>query len=461
MPHQGVRIELVKVEVERADGTVKRWSVGLTDTSGQRRSLEDVKREVATLIHPSLASFTLVCASPSPLLGCGVTASCWEAVEDGDVLRVELDEPVSLVAGGQEARGLAAETDGRERAGGARSEGQLDLNLVTKSSLAVPSSPDCIPTPISSSSNTDDGSSNLSAAVAATSSPRSTTDTFATPSDSPQLPLSPPHSLPASRRSSLAFDAHGTMLSTSVITATSSPRGPGSSRSRSSTPGRQPRTAETSPEESPKPYSQLGHVFESLNRQFGHQMRMQSASGTRSPRQGSGHSSRAASTAPTSPVLVISPGLLEHKASFEHALQAKLGVEASVRPSRSTTSLSSRRASPSSSPGSSRPVSPARALLPSIPSLSMTQRPSSPRYPPAPTSATSAGVPVADGSRSTSRSRAAAVRFVSDADSTRPPTPAKTPYTTPPTTPGVCVPTAQAPWVPLRESPNSSALRSP
>lgn len=40
MPHQGVRIELVKVEVERADGTVKRWSVGLTDTSGQRRSLE-------------------------------------------------------------------------------------------------------------------------------------------------------------------------------------------------------------------------------------------------------------------------------------------------------------------------------------------------------------------------------------------------------------------------------------
>lgn len=210
---------------------------------------------------------------------------------------------------------------------------------MTAGSLAVPSSPDCIPTPISSSANTDDdGSSYLSAADAATSSPRPTTDTFATPSHSPQLPLSPPHSLPASRRSSLAFDAHGTMLSTSVTTATSSPRGPGSSRSRSSTPGRQPRPVVTSPEESPKPYSQLGHVFESLNRQFGHQMRMQSASGTRSPRQGSGHSSRAASTAPTSPVLVTSPGLLEHKASFEHALQAKLGVEASVRPSRSTTS---------------------------------------------------------------------------------------------------------------------------
>ncbi|GAA5848872.1 hypothetical protein JCM9279_002970 [Rhodotorula babjevae] len=449
----GVKLELVKVELEREDGSLKRWSIGVTDRTGERRSFEDVKREVAGLVRPALASFTLVCTSPSPLFGCGITSSCWDAVEDGAVLQIELDEPAPTRDGVFEARGRS--TLPHDGARGALEGLQASLSP----SLPQPGSPDCIATPTCcASSSTDPTTSYLSAIDTASSSPRSTTETFRTASDSPRLPLSPPHSLPSSRRSSVAFDLHG---SHTVMTSGSSPSSssrPPSSRSRapSARRGDAPSASCAQPQDVEQLFGNLGVIFK-VEPERPDPSRARSET-SRSPRE---HRRQVAhgdiSTAPASDSMPSS-AQLAHQASFEDALRVRLAAEPRMRSSRSTVSLSSSRRS---SPASSRPVSPARALLPSIASLSMTQRPSSPRlpHPSTSTSSPSPSSPDLDGPRSTSRSRAAHVRFAAGIAASRPPTPAKSPYASPPSTPGVRSSPMQAPWVPLR-SPSVSAPSS-
>ncbi|GAA5893790.1 hypothetical protein JCM8208_001245 [Rhodotorula glutinis] len=450
-----IKLELVKVELERGDGSLKRWSIGITDRTGERRSYEDIKREVANLVRPPLTSFTLVCTSPSPLFGCGITSSCWDAVEDGAVLRVELDEPVPSRDVGLEARGRSVKAYGGSRGEYDERQGSL------LPPQAAPGSPDCISTPTSSSScATNCTSSYLSAIDSASSSPHSTTDTYRTASNSPRLPLSPPHSLPGSRRSSLAFDSHASsMIAISSRSSSASSR-PALSRSRSTTPAPGPRHG-TTPSDSPGPRPSVEQVFGTLEGIFALEHESPGPSrahsdASRSPREARSPVVEDVASASAASASTPSSAHLARQASFEDALRVRLVAEPRVRSSRSTASLSSSRRS---SPASSRPVSPARALLPSIASLSMTQRPSSPRLPPPLASSPSPNSPDLDGARSTSRSRSAHVRFAAGLASSRPPTPAKSPYASPPSTPGLRPSPMQAPWVPLR-SPSISASSS-
>ncbi|BGP38905.1 hypothetical protein JCM10450v2_002865 [Rhodotorula kratochvilovae] len=449
-------IELVKVEIERSDGSIKAWSVGVTDKSGARRSLEDVKEEIASFARLA-GPFTLVCKSPSPLLGCGITPSCWDAVEDGAVLAVELDE----VDAGQEGEKGSAERRGAVREGEGEEEEARGRRCVEWAEQVSTSAPDCIPTP-SSSSNRDHPSPSL----------HSTADSFASAPYSPVLPLSPPHSLPGSRRSSWAVDTQGTSFpqldaSAAALLHVASPP----TRSRSSTPARSPRSAtKESPQSTPAPpqavstrllTAHANHVYNSpLAPLYG-------ADGW----MGSGESSPATDASGRFTAGVGgSPSQLEPRATFAHGRTGSLdapsqgadAVQLAARRAKSSVNLSYTRTT--TSPSSSRPPSPALPpLLPAIASLTITQRPSSPRYPSASSSKSSLLPSSLGASRSTSRSRSHAnVRFALTSSDQRPPTPARTPSSaSPPVTPGPRVPPAQAPWIPLREQRSTSALRRP
>ncbi|KPV77277.1 uncharacterized protein RHOBADRAFT_41270 [Rhodotorula graminis WP1] len=332
MSSRGVaKLELVKVELERADGSVKRWSLGVTDRAGERRSFEDVKREVAALVCPPLASFTLVCTSPSPLFGCGITSSCWDAVEDGAVLRIELDDPVLPRDVEVEARGRPVKVRGGSQGAHDERQGRLLAQQMPFDS------PDYISTPTSSSSRTTHHvSSSASVIDTAPSSPHSTTDTFRTATDSPRLPLSPPHSLPGSRRSSVAFDSHGpSMITISSGSSSSSSSRPPSSRSRSTTPAPAARRGIT-PSDSPSQPHTVEQLFGGLDDIFKTKIEAEHPKAT-----------KARSAASRSPREVRSPGVedgvpaasipaasslhLARQASFEDALRVRLAAEPKIR----------------------------------------------------------------------------------------------------------------------------------